>query len=207
MTDIGKTEFYEYGIHVYRSRHKKIRKLKRLHSPHCHGFRVWPSSWLLMDFFERSILGKGTRVMEIGCGWGLAGIYCAKKYGAQVTGVDKDPEVFPYLHLHAEINNVPVTTMLKDFDELTPNNLKKVDVMIGADICFWDDMVSPLEHLIGRALDMGVKLVLIADPGRSSFDKFGENLVKNRSGEMWIRTVEHPYRFQGKVVKIGSVSG
>ncbi len=145
--------------------------------------------------------------MEVGCGWGLAGIYCAKKYGAQVTGVDIDPEVFPYLRLHAKINNVPMTTMLKGFDELTQNHLRNVDVMIGADICFWDNMVSPLEHLIGRALDMGVKLVLIADPGRSSFDKFSENSVKNMSGEMWDRTVEHPYSFQGKVMKTGSVSG
>ena len=207
MANMGKTEFYEYGIHVYRSRHKKIRELKRLNSPCCHGFRVLPSSWLLMDFFDRSNLGKSTRVMEVGCGWGLAGIYCAKKYGAQVTGVDIDPEVFPYLRLHAKINNVPMTTMLKGFDELTQNHLRNVDVMIGADICFWDNMVSPLEHLIGRALDMGVKLVLIADPGRSSFDKFSENSVKNMSGEMWDRTVEHPYSFQGKVMKTGSVSG
>lgn len=138
--------------------------------------------------------------MRLGTGRNLL----CKKYGAQVTGVDIDPKVFPYLRLHAEINDVPMTTMLKGFDELTRNHLRNVDVMIGADICFWDNMVSPLEDLIGRALDMGVKLVLIADPGRSSFDKFSENLVKNRSGDMWDRTVEHPYSFKGKVMKIGS---
>ena len=105
-----KTEIIEYGVHVYRSRHKKIRQLKHQHSPCYHGFRVWPSSWLLMDFFERTNLPKGTRVMEVGCGWGLGGIYCAKKYGAAVTGVDKDPQVFPYLLLHAEINSIPMVS-------------------------------------------------------------------------------------------------
>jgi len=206
MTDNGKTELFEYGVHVYRARHKKIRELKRLHSPYCHGFRVWPSSWFLMDFFERNILPKDARVMEVGCGWGLAGIYCAKKYGASVTGVDKDPEVFPYLRLHAEINSVLMTTMNKGFDELTCNHLKDIDVMIGADICFWDNMVNPLEDLVGRALDMGVKLVLISDPGRLPFDRFSENLVKNMSGEMWNRTLRHPYCLEGKVLRIGSVS-
>jgi hypothetical protein len=54
-----------------------------------------------------------------------------------------------------------MATILKGFDELTQNHLRNVDV------CFWDNwdtMVSPIEDLIGRAMDMGVKLVLIADP-------------------------------------------
>ncbi len=159
-----------------------------------------------MDFFERNILPKNARVMEVGCGWGLGGIYCSKKYGATVTGVDKDPEVFPYLRLHAEINSILMTTMNKGFDELTSNHLKNIDVMIGADICFWDDMVNPLENLVGKAMDMGVKLVLISDPGRLPFDKFGEDLVKNMSGEMWNHTLWHQYPFEGKVLKIDSVS-
>ncbi|SPD71816.1 conserved hypothetical protein [uncultured Desulfobacterium sp.] len=205
MTDNGKNEIYEYGVHVYRARHEKIRALKRLHSPRCHGFRVWPSSWLLMDFFERTILPKGTRVIEVGCGWGLSGIYCAKKFEATVTGADKDPEVFPYLLLHAEINRTPITTLNKGFDELTCNYLKDIDVLIGSDICFWDSMVRPLETLVGRALDMGVKLVLISDPGRLPFDKLGENLSKNMSGEMRSRSLHHPYSFEGKIFKIGTV--
>jgi predicted nicotinamide N-methyase len=159
-----------------------------------------------MDFFERNILPRGTRVMEVGCGWGLAGIYCAKKYGASVTSVDKDPEVFPYLRLHAEINGVLMTTMNRGFDELTGDHLKDIDVMIGSDICFWNNMVSPLEDLVVRSLDMGVKLVLISDPGRLPFDKFSKNMVKNMPGETWNCTLRHPYCLEGRVLKIGTVS-
>jgi len=75
--------------------------------------------------------------------------------------------------------------------------------MIGADICFWDDMVNPLENLVGRAMDMGVKLVLFSDPGRLPFDKFGEDLVKNMPGGMWNHTLWHPYSFEGEVLKRG----
>ncbi len=205
MTENGKNEIYQYGVHAYRVRHKKIRALKRLHSPSCHGFRVWPSSWLLMDFLECNILPKGSRVMEVGCGWGLSGIYCAKKYEATVTGVDKDPEVFPYLLLHAQINRIPMTTLSKGFDELTCNHLRDIDVIIGSDICFWDSMVNPLEKLVGRALDTGVKLILFSDPGRVPFDRLGENLTKTMSGEMRNRSLQRPYSFEGKVLKIGSV--
>jgi len=157
-----------------------------------------------MDFFERSRLPHGTRVMEVGCGWGLAGIYCAKKFGALVTGVDKDPEVFPYLRLHAEVNSVPMTTIVGGFDDLTQDYFKHIDVIIGSDICFWDNMVNPLENLVHRAMDMDVKLVLLSDPGRLSFDKLSKHLIKDRSGQIWDRTVQHPYCFQGKVLKIGS---
>ncbi len=206
MANTGKTEIFEYGVHVYRSRHQKIRELKRLHTPCFQGFRVWPSSWLLMDFFEYRGLPKGIRVMEIGCGWGLAGIYCAKRYGATVSGADIDSEVFPYLRLHADINSVPVTTIRKGFDELTCNHFRGIDIMIGADICFWDTMADPLRGLVARALDTGVQLVLIADPGRLTFDKLSEDLIKDMEGEMWNRTVQHPYRFQGKILKIGALS-
>lgn len=200
-----KTEIFEYGLHVYRTRHQEIRKLKRLYSPGCHGFRIWPSSWLLMDFFENRGLPKGARVMEVGCGWGLAGIYCAKKYRAEVTGVDKDSKVFPYLNLHADINRVQVMTVEEGFDEISHDQLKDVDVLIGGDICFWDSMVDSLERLVGRAMDAGVQLVLISDPGRITFDKLSENLIQNMKGEMWNRTVQHPYQFQGKLLKMGAV--
>ena len=48
--------------------------------------------------------------MEIGCGWGLLGIYCAKKYDSRVISVDLDAEVFPYLELHTRVNDVEIST-------------------------------------------------------------------------------------------------
>jgi RNA polymerase sigma-70 factor (ECF subfamily) len=43
-----------------------------------------------MDYLEHQGLPRETRVMEVGCGWGLAGIYCAREHGARVTGLDAD---------------------------------------------------------------------------------------------------------------------
>ena len=142
--------------------------------------------------------------MEVGCGWGLAGIYCAKKHRAMVTGVDIDPEVFPYLCLHADVNEVKIRTMKRGLEGLRGEHLRDFDIMIGADICFWDKMVDPLKRLILRALRAGVHLVLIADPGRSPFDELGQYFIKKGIGEMLDWTVQRPRRIQGRILKIRS---
>jgi len=85
------------GASFYRIRHAHIRRLKRLHSPSALGFRVWGSCRLLMDYLKTLGLTAGLKVMDVGCGWGLAGIFCAHELKAKVTCVDSDPEVFEYL--------------------------------------------------------------------------------------------------------------
>ena len=142
--------------------------------------------------------------MEIGCGWGLLGIYCAKKYGAGVTAVDLDPEVFPYLELHAKVNEVRIFTLKKDFDGLRTKHLKEVDLLIGADVCFWDDMVKPLKKLILRALRAKVQQVLISDPGRPPFEEIGEYFSSKRGGEILDWTAQRPRRTEGRILKINS---
>ncbi len=50
--------------------------------------------------------------MEVGCGWGLLSIYCAKNFQAQLTGVDADKNVFPFLKLHAKANGVKIKRII-----------------------------------------------------------------------------------------------
>ena len=202
MINTRKNDIRAQGVRVLLSRHPGVRRLKEFNIPSNHGNKLWTASWLLMDYFKRRGLPKGTRVMEVGCGWGLSGIYCAKKHDAVVTGVDIDPDVFPFLHLHAEINRVKVATMRKGFNGLRIRHLKDFDVMIGADICFWDKMMDPLKRLIGRALRAGVELVLIADPGRAPFLELGEYFTEKGTGEMLDWTVHRPRRIQGQILRI-----
>ena len=144
--------------------------------------------------------------MEVGCGWGLLGIYCAKKYGARVISVDVDPEVLPDLQLHAKVNEVEISTMKKDFEGLRTKHLQDVDVLLGADVCFWDTLVKPLKNLILRAIRAGVKQVLISDPGRSPFEEVGEYFVIKRGGEILDWTAQRPRRSEGRILKIGNMT-
>jgi predicted nicotinamide N-methyase len=199
-----KKEIRAHGIRLLLSRHPEVRKLKRRYIPEAHGDRLWTSSWLIMEYFRRRGLAEGTRVMEVGCGWGLAGIYCAKKHGALVTGVDIDPEVLPFMRLHGEINGVTMEFMQRSFNGLYRKHLERVDVLIGADICFWDKMVVPLKRLIIRARKAGARLVLIADPGRSPFEEIGEYFAAQGVGKIMDWTTQRPRRIQGRLLEISS---
>ena len=200
-----KTMIKAYGISVLLSGHPDVRRLKRVHVSSFHGNKFWTSSWLLMEFFRRRGLPEGTRILDMGCGWGLAGIYCAKKHNAVVTGLDIDREVFPYLRLHSEINKVKIATMKRGFGGLTGNDLKNFDVLIGADICFWDKLARSLKRLINRAFKTGSRMVLIADPGRPTFNELAEYFAEKRGAEILDWTVQRPRRIQGRILKVGSL--
>ena len=81
---------HAYGIYLLQSQHRLVRSLKRLYEPSVHGHKAWQSSFVLMDYLLHKPFRRGSRVMEIGCGWGPASIFCAKQLNARATGVDID---------------------------------------------------------------------------------------------------------------------
>lgn len=85
--------------------------------------------------------------------------------------MDADEWVFPYLAMHAEVNKVQLRTLHSRFADVSEDQLLTTDVLLGGDICFWDGMVAELQLLISRALAAGVKKIIIADPGRQTFDR------------------------------------
>jgi 2-polyprenyl-3-methyl-5-hydroxy-6-metoxy-1,4-benzoquinol methylase len=160
-----------------------MRQLKKHHEPSIHGNKFWSSSYLIMDYLGYQGLPIGARVLEAGCGWGLAGIFCAKQFGARVTGIDADEEVFPYLDLHAEVNGVEVQTRQARFEEMKAEELVGYDVLLAADVCFWDEMVDPLYGLIEKAVQAGVQQVVLADPGRPPFVQVSERCSEKLGGQ------------------------
>jgi len=191
-----------HGVSFYQSRHARIRQLKRLHSPMGFGYRVWTSCWLLMDYLKSLRTPPGLRVMDVGCGWGLAGIFCAKNLQATVTCVDADQEVFPFLRLHAELNQVQVATMHKRYENLTAQDLQGIDLLMGADICFWDEMPEQIIPMIDLALAAGVRLILIADPGRSSFATLATLCAAKYGASTLSMAVRHPHVLSGHILRI-----
>ena len=74
-----------FGLKILNSNHKDIRRLKREgHIATIHGNKFWNSSFLIMDYLKKNPLERKVRVLEIGCGWGLLGIYCATNFDATV---------------------------------------------------------------------------------------------------------------------------
>ena len=193
-----------FGIKILNSHHKDIRRIKRDgHAAEIHGNKFWNSSFLVMDYLKKNPLKRRARVLEVGCGWGLLGVFCAKRYDARVVGIDADEHVLPFLDLHAKINKVKIKGRKMSFQQLTVANLKNYDVILGADICFWDEMTSGLYNLISRAKKAGVKQVVIADPCRQPFTDLVERCKKKYDDievvEKWLK---HPVHTSGEILII-----
>ena len=199
------TKRQAYGLTVLKASHKKIRQLKRKHEPEIHGDKLWTSSWLIMDFLEQQGLPKKPKVMEVGCGWGLAGMYCAKRYGASVVGIDADENVFPYLDLHAEVNGIVLQRKRGRFEGIRRKALARMDLVLGADICFWDDMVDPVYNLIRRAVRAGVQQVIVADPGRPPFQQVADRCADKLGGITQEWAVDKPVKASGTLLILGSL--
>ena len=170
-TETTNLERQVYGIRVLKPSHPALRKLKSTKTPTLQGFKYWSATWLLLDYLTSRQIPLGARVLDVGCGWGFAGIYCAVKHQAHVTAVDIDPRVFPYLQIHADLNEVEIKTIQAAFDEIAPEVFEGVTWLIGADICFKEPMIETLKDLLERALTAGIGHIAITDPGRPAFER------------------------------------
>lgn len=191
-----------YGVYVLKAEHDLIRRLKQTYKPSVHGHKTWRSSFLLMDYLTERPIPKGAKVMEIGCGWGQAAVFCASRFKAKVTGLDMDEDVFPFLELMADLNSVTVEPLKCKFQNLTAKQLGAHHTIVGSDICFWNNLVEPLQGLVARAFRGGTQRIVIADPGRTPFRK----LVDICAGKYKVSLTDwyavEPDRYEGEVVEI-----
>ncbi|WP_235964880.1 class I SAM-dependent methyltransferase [Sediminihaliea albiluteola] len=173
------------GVSMPTASHPAIRRVKREGNyPSIHGNKLWKSSALLIDYLEKNPPEHHGKVIDVGCGWGIGGIWCASKLGSSVTSVDADPDVFPFLTEVAKLNKVSTEPLVKRFDQLSTKMLSDYDVLIAADICFWDELVKPVFNMVNRAVKAGVKHIYIADPERSTFLEMAERCIDKHCADL-----------------------
>ena len=194
--------YQAYGIYLLRSQHRLIRRLKKRYRPSVHGHKTWNASFLLMDYLDHKPIAKGTKVLEIGCGWGPASVYCARRFKAKVTGLDIDRDVFPFLDVLAELNGVKVKRLVTKFENLKSKQLADYHTIVGSDVCFWDSMVKPLYQLINRAMKAGTQRFIITDPGRPTFYELADMCSKKFKVKLVEWYAVEPERFEGEIVEI-----
>lgn len=210
---MAKNERQAFGLRILTNSHKDIKRLRNATgTPNIHGNKFWKSSLLLMDYLtafppqyglqkgEKPSRKRPVKVLEIGCGWGLASVFCAKEFNAQVTGLDADETVFPYMMHHAELNGVELNVWKCRYEKVRKVDLQEFDVVIGADICFWDEMVSPLYKLVQRAKQAGGVRVVITDPGRPTFTDMADKCVDKLGAYFEAWSTPHPHNFSGWVM-------
>jgi predicted nicotinamide N-methyase len=194
--------YQAYGIYLMESKHRLIRRLRKAYQPSVHGHKTWNASFLLMDYLQHEPLARRSRVLEIGCGWGPGAVFCASRFGARVTALDVDKEVFPFLDMLAALNGVEIEHMTARLERLSTEQLAEFDVIVGSDICFWNSLVKPLGRLVDRAMRAGVKRFILTDPGRPTFYEFCDLARKRHTVSLQEWYATEPQYFAGEVVEI-----
>ena len=193
------------GISALRSTHPEVRKLKRQQSGHsAHGNKIWRSSFVLMDYLTTYPPTASSKILDVGCGLGLTGIFLAKQYNADVTAIDIDPSVEPFLQLQASVNKCDIAFQARSFETLTQADLWTYDSIIAADICFWDEMVQPLIDFIHLATESGIKNITIADPGRPPFWELSEYCTQSLDAEIVTRRIYQPWKTEKFILSINN---
>lgn len=191
------------GLIILKKKHEYIKHIQQtIPGPEIHGDKIWSSSFLIMDYLLDFPPRKKSKITEIGCGWGLLGIFCAKHFRSKVTAVDADPNVFAYLDTHAIINDVEVKTVTRRYEELNHKDLRGQEMILGGDICFWDELLDPLYDVVKKAVNAGVERVVIADPGRDPFFELADRCKKDFGGELYEWDVTEPKKIDGYLLEI-----
>src|SRR5262249_25521675 len=100
---------------------------------------------------------------------------------------------------------VHLATRHGTFAELTPQDLAAFDLLVGADICFWEDLVAPLYQLIRHSVAAGVAEILVADPSRPPFDELCARCVPQGDADMFTWAMTTPVGDRGGL--LGVVGG
>ena len=192
-----------FGLVVRKNNHKDMRGIKKLvGSATIHGNKFWKSTSLMIDYLNNFPPKQGSRILEIGCGWGISGIYCAKHFEAKVTGLDADATVFPYMDYHAHLNGVTIESVKLRYEKITKAMLGEFDMVIASDICFWDELTQPLIKLNRRCYQAGIERVVMTDPGREPFRQMAEACAQTYDAVYDNWSVPHPYNVSGLVLDI-----
>jgi predicted nicotinamide N-methyase len=135
---------------------------------------LWPSGRVLahaMLTFEIA----GMRVLEVGCGLGLASLVIHRR-GGDITASDHHPLTAAFLLENLRINSLPPMKYLKGDWAVANPALGRFDLIIGSDVLYDREHPSTLSHFIDRHSETAVE-VLIAEPGRGNHSRFSRSMA------------------------------
>jgi predicted nicotinamide N-methyase len=135
---------------------------------------LWPSGQVLAGVMATYAI-DGKRVLELGCGLGLASMVVHRR-GGDVTASDCHPLAPSFLAENLELNGLPVMKYHAAHWGRENPLLGRFDVIIGSDVLYDRDQPEALSQFIDRHSGPGVD-VLIVDPGRGNQTSFSRKMA------------------------------
>lgn len=141
--------------------------------------QIWPAGRLLAQAMHQIEL-SGERILELGCGIGLASLVLQRR-GADITATDSHPLAEVFLAYNAALNNLPaVTYRHMRWDQPLPA-LGRFDAIIASDVLYERGHAELIAELVGRHAEPRAE-VLVTDPGRGNSNRFTRVLAEQGFG-------------------------
>jgi 2-polyprenyl-3-methyl-5-hydroxy-6-metoxy-1,4-benzoquinol methylase len=137
--------------------------------------QIWPSAQKLADLMQAWDLGA-LRVLEIGCGLGLASIVVHRR-GGNITATDRHPLTAAFLQANLELNRLPEMKYRSgDWARSNPS-LGHFDLIIGSDVLYERGQPQQLSAFIALHAAPWAQ-VLIVDPNRGNRNAFNRCMAQ-----------------------------
>ncbi len=175
---------YAIGGHVYRLR--VLSDTQQFADPDGHSARigissaqwslfgqVWPAGRLLAQAMHRFDIG-GKRILELGCGIGLASLVLQRR-GADVVASDAHPLAEVFLAYNAALNALPALHYRHLRWDTPLDTLGLFDVVIASDVLYERDHAELIGAVVARHVRPDGE-VLVTDPGRGNSARFSRLL-------------------------------
>ena len=155
---------------------------------------LWPSSLVLGEWlYEQRQRLRGQPCLDLGCGIGLTALI-GQWLGANVIGMDYEPDALHFARLNAVRNRVP-QPLWTVMDWRKPAvKRRSLRFIWGGDIMYEQRFAAPVLDFLEYALaDDGAAWV--AEPGRTVYDTFRTMLINRRwvGRCVWERRIEALY--------------
>ncbi|WP_199100242.1 methyltransferase domain-containing protein [Dyella sp. ASV21] len=136
--------------------------------------QVWPSGRLLAQAMHRVDISN-KRVLELGCGIGLATLVLQRR-GADVVASDIHPLAESFLSYNAALNELAAPDYQQLRWDVPLPALGHFDLIIASDVLYGLDHAELLAGLVERHAFPNAE-VIVTDPGRNHSERFSRLLA------------------------------
>ena len=136
--------------------------------------QLWPSGEMLAHLVE-TVPVEGRRVLELGCGIGLASLVLGRR-GADVVASDVHPLAEVFLAYNAALNDLPALNYRQVLWDQPMPALGKFDLIVASDVLYERGQAEVISAFVARHANPCCE-VIVTDPGRGNSARFGRLMV------------------------------